>query len=79
MWSGEPTAYLSTENSSGAGFNVYGFNGHHLGWFVNGIIRDHDGDAACGLKNVVPSPHYEPYKAYKQYQPYKSLQRVRTS
>ena len=71
MWSGEPTAYLSTENSGGAGFNVYGFNGHHLGWFVHGIIWDHDGDASCGLKSVVASPRYEPYKAYKQYKPYK--------
>jgi hypothetical protein len=37
LWNGSPVAYL--ENSS-----IYGFNGRHLGWFKEGIIRDHQGN-----------------------------------
>lgn len=73
MWSGEPVAYLSPANNQGHGFNVYGFNGHHLGWFVKGVIRDHDGDASCGLKSVVSSPQFEPFKSFKQFKPFKSF------
>jgi hypothetical protein len=73
MWSGEPVAYLSPANNQAHGFNVYGFNGHHLGWFVKGVIRDHDGDASCGLKNVVSSPQFEPFKSFKQFKPFKSF------
>jgi hypothetical protein len=54
-------AYIAS--TSGDGFNVYGFNGKHLGWFVKGVIRDHDGNGACGLEGVVSSPKYEPYKS----------------
>jgi len=69
LWSGKPVAYLDKANS---GWNVYGFNGKHLGWFKDGIIRNHDGDGACGVRGVVNSPQYEPYKAYKEYEPYKA-------
>lgn len=33
---GKPVAYLH-------GDSVYGYSGTHLGWFENGLIRDHDG------------------------------------
>jgi hypothetical protein len=36
LWSGNPVAYL-LEYDSGT-YLVYGYNGKHLGWFVNGII-----------------------------------------
>jgi hypothetical protein len=71
MWSGKPVAYLASTSSEG--FNVYGFNGKHLGWFVKGIVRDHDGNAACGVKNVVRSPKLEPLKSLKQLVPLKAL------
>lgn len=70
LWSGKPVAYL--ENDSDSGYHVYGFNGKHLGWFVKGVIRDHDGNASCAVKELLKSTQYEPYKAYKQYKPYKS-------
>lgn len=38
LWDGTPVAILGERS-------VYGFDGRHLGWFVNGWIRDHDG--AC--------------------------------
>ena len=70
LWSGKPVAYL--ENDSDGGYHVYGFNGKHLGWFVKGIVRDHEGNAACAVKEVLGSTQQEPYKSYKQYKPYKS-------
>lgn len=70
LWSGAPVAYLKA--SSGADYDVYGFNGKHLGWFSKGLIWDHDGNASCGVKKVMPRTSYEPYKSYKQYKPYKS-------
>src|SRR5579864_6900639 len=46
MWNGKPVAYMEPDKGA-TGFHVYGFNGKHLGWFVKGLIRDHEGDAAC--------------------------------
>lgn len=70
LWGGKPVAYL--EKDSSGGYHVYGFNGKHLGWFVKGIIRDHEGNASCATKEAMSSTEYEPYKAYKQYKPYKA-------
>ena len=70
LWSGKPVAYLKTDTAGG--YHVYGFNGKHLGWFVKGVIRDHQGSASCAVKDVLSNTEYEPYKAYKQYKPYKS-------
>lgn len=66
LWSGKPVAYIS-------GDNIYGFNGKHLGWWVKGIIRDHEGDAVGTTKDATNIyTEYEPYKSYKEYKPYKS-------
>jgi len=70
LWSGKPVAYLNPDSSGG--YHVYGFNGKHLGWFVSGVIRDHEGFASCAVKDRLQSTEYEPYKLYKQYKPYKS-------
>lgn len=70
LWSGAPVAYLERDNSGS--YNVYGFNGTHLGWFVGGVIRDHNGDAACATRESIGYAEYEPYKAYRQYKPYKA-------
>ena len=71
LWSGKPVAYLYQD--SGSDFHVYGFNGKHLGWFVNGVVRDHDGNAACAIKEVMRSTEFEPFKAFKQFKPFKSF------
>ena len=69
LWSGEPVAYLYQDSGK---VHVYGFSGKHLGWFVRGIIRDHDGNAVGAIKEALrSSTEYEPYKGYKQYKPYK--------
>lgn len=69
LWSGKPVAYLKRGSD---GYDIYGFNGDHLGWFLNGAIWDHDGAASCAVKDIMQSTEYEPYKSYKQYKPYKS-------
>lgn len=70
LWDGRPVAYLSKDNSD---FHIYGFNGKHLGWFINGIVRDHDGNTVGVTKEAASMyTEYEPYKSYKRYKPYKS-------
>jgi hypothetical protein len=71
LWSGEPVAYL--DRDSDGGFHVYGFNGKHLGWFVGGVLRDHDGNAECAVKERLQSTEFEPLKAFKQFKPFKSF------
>lgn len=74
LWSGEPVAYLVRD--SGRDFHVYGFNGTHLGWFVAGIVRDHDGNAACAIKGALSNPQLEPLKSLKSLKPLKSLKEL---
>ena len=70
LWGGRPVAYLFSKSGE---FHVYGFNGTHLGWFIDGIIRNHDGDAVGATEEATTMyTQYEPYKGYKEYKPYKS-------
>ena len=71
LWSGKPVAYL--EKDSEGGYHVYGFNGKHLGWFVKGVVWDHEGKASCAVKEVLRSTEFEPFKAFKQFKPFKSF------
>ena len=74
MWSGKPVAYL--DRDSGGGFHVYGFNGKHLGWFTRGIVRDHEGDGACAVKEAIGMTELEPLKSLKELKPMKSLKEL---
>ena len=71
LWAGTPVAYLS-EDSAG-GYHIYGFNGKHLGWFIKGILRDHRGDVACGVKDVMNTTQFEPFKGFKNFKPFKAF------
>jgi hypothetical protein len=71
LWFGKTVTYL-TEDSSG-GSHIYGFNGKHLGWFVGGVIRDHKGDAACAVKEVMQAIQIEPFKAFKEFKTFKTF------
>lgn len=71
LWSGKPVAYL--EKDSESGYHVHGFNGKHLGWFVKGVIWDHEGNGACAVKEVLQSTQGEPFKSFKQFKPFKSF------
>ncbi|MDM1384583.1 hypothetical protein HX024_18140 [Myroides marinus] len=67
LWNGTPVAYLS-DNST-----IYGFNGKHLGWYEDGIVRNLNGKKNGFNKKSLPVyAKYEPYKSYKKYKPYKS-------
>jgi len=71
LWSGKPVAYL--EKDRDGGYHVYGFNGQHLGWFVKGVVRDHEGNGSCAIKEVLRSTKFEPFKAFKQFKPFKAF------
>ena len=67
MWDGMPVAYLNRED-------IYGFNGKHLGWFEDGIVRDHDGYiVGFNKKAASVSLAFEPYESFKEFKPFKSF------
>lgn len=70
-WDGEPSAYLKRSQTSE--FDVYGFNGSHLGWFIKGMLIDHDGYVACAVRDVVTAPNLPSLKSLKSLKPLKSL------
>jgi len=55
LLNGEPVAYLLRENESR--FSAFGYNGRHLGWYVNGIVYGHDGDAICAIADRLDTTH----------------------
>jgi hypothetical protein len=57
LWDGHPVAYLHNHH-------VYGFNGRHLGWFINGVAYDIDGNRIGFTTSTFPLPaSQEPPKA----------------
>jgi hypothetical protein len=74
LWSGKPVAYL--DRNSGGGFDVYGFNGKHLGWLSRGVVRDHQGNGACAIKQVLSTAEIEPIKSIKEIKPIKSVKEI---
>lgn len=74
LWSGEPVAYLSKNGSSE--FDVYGFNGKHLGWFTEGVMRDHSGYAVCAVESAIRYHKLEPLKGLRSLTPLKSLEEL---
>ncbi|MEI6091958.1 MAG: 4-fold beta flower protein [bacterium] len=67
FWDGTPISYLDEDNK------IYGFNGKHLGWYEDGIIRNLTGEKNSFNSSSLPGyAKYEPYKSYKKYKPYKS-------
>ena len=47
---GSPVAYLYNQG------NVYGLNGRHLGWWIEGIIYNHDGERIGFSSSTCPVP-----------------------
>lgn len=67
LWNGKPVAYIDSEKQ------IYGFNGKHLGWYEDGIIRNLKGEKnGYNRDSLRVYAKYEPYKSYKRYKPYKS-------
>lgn len=74
LWSGKPVAYLSEAK---AGFHIYGFNGKHLGWFVDGVARDHQGKAVGAVAEAFTIPlTFKSYKGYRQFKPLKAFKEI---
>lgn len=73
LWDGKPAAYLSRDGGEVA---VYGFNGKHLGWLEDGLVRDHDGRVTCAFKERLQSTSFESFKSFKQFKPFKSFQEL---
>jgi hypothetical protein len=72
LWSGAPVAYLGNDRREG--FNLYGFNGKHLGWLTSGVIRDHDGNVVGAFKEAFRSPtKFESEKGRKEIKPTRSV------
>lgn len=71
MWNGLPVAYLEPDKS------LYGFNGMHIGWYEDGIVRNISGEiAGFNLKSATVFTKYEPYKSFKRYIPFKRFKRT---
>ena len=49
-WDGVPSVYLYDEQ------HIYGINGKHLGWFIDEIIYDNDGNRVGFTANTCPVP-----------------------
>jgi hypothetical protein len=75
LWNGHPVAYLVPSDD---GFSIFGFNGKHLGWFDNGIVRDHEGFGVGFVKGAVSNVQtkIEPLKKLKKLKPLKSLRKL---
>ena len=74
LFNGKPVAYLY-DNA------VYGFNGHHLGWFENGWIRDLHGKCVFYTKDAIggmvkPVCRVTPVKGVKKVTPVRAVRRV---
>jgi hypothetical protein len=69
---GTAVAYLSLNENL---YSIYNFNGKHLGWFVNGIIIDHEGSMVGTSNNALSSVIYqmEPNKEFKKMKPIKKM------
>lgn len=76
FWSGKPVAYLE-KAGGGDGYNVYGFNGKHLGWFLRGALYDRDGTAACATAQVMTIvTQIEPLASIRQIKPIPAIAEI---
>jgi hypothetical protein len=49
LYNGEPVAYFDGES-------VYAYDGRHLGWYVDGWVRDNSGDAVFFTDDATGGP-----------------------
>jgi hypothetical protein len=60
LWHGQQVAYLYNERM------IYGTNGKHLGWFIDGVIYNNNGDRIGFTSSSCPvAPANEPVKPKK--------------
>jgi len=77
------------------GLNLYNYSGQHVGWYENGIMRDHNSFAVgfgeyptdiprpfLPFKQFVPFKsfvEFEPFRPFKQFAPFKPFKRFEWS
>jgi hypothetical protein len=79
LWGGKPVAYLAQNDndSHDVAFNIFGFNGYHLGWYEAGVIRDHKGYIVGFIKGAFSRPtSVEGLKGVKQLKPLRKLEKL---
>lgn len=75
LWAGSPVAYL--DEYDGETWDVYGFNGQHLGWFDGGAIWAKSGYAACATKEAFAGlAKLEKLKGLQRLKPLKALRKL---
>lgn len=71
MWDGTPVAYVEEREQ------IYHFDGQFLGWYIDGILYDKNGNAVAAEKGVLKGaismliPQVEPVKSFKTNTPAK--------
>jgi hypothetical protein len=74
LWDGTPVAYLNNSNDT---WHVYGFNGNHLGWYINGIIYNNEGDTVGAQQDAINMiTSIEIGKGIKSMTPFKSIKEM---
>lgn len=69
LWDGRAVAYLD-------GAAVIGWNGNHLGWFINGVIYDVLGYQAGFTSETCPRfLKFEPFKKFKKFKRFKRFKK----
>lgn len=53
------------------GINLYNYKGEHVGWFENGIMRDHNSACVGFGENSTDIPR--PFLPFKQFKPFPSF------
>ena len=62
LWDGQQVAYLFNDR------HIYGANGKHLGWFIDGVIFNPGGERIGFTANTCPvPPSKEPIKLKKRF------------
>lgn len=70
LWNGNPVCYLEHNK-------IYGFNGRHLGWYEDGIMRDLLGRRIGFTQNTCPVlTKISPLKSLKRLKPIKSIKQI---
>lgn len=67
MWNGKPVAYLFNDM-------IYGFNGRHLGWYLQGIVWNLLGQIN-GFNRLAADVWLGalPFKGFKEFLPFKAF------
>lgn len=72
LWGGKPVAYIDDD-----AYNVFGFNGEHLGWFSGDMFFLRDGKVVGATKDAINNPKFEPLKGLKNLKPLKGLKELK--